>query len=305
VQACGICHSDSLTQMGLWPGIQYPRVPGHEVAGVIDAMGADFPNWKIGERVGVGWDGGHCNICESCRRGDFITCINLRIPGISYDGGYAEYMVAPTMALARIPGELAAADAGPLLCAGITTFNSLRHSGAKVGDLVAVLGIGGLGHLGVQFASRMGFRTVAIARGADKEPLAKQLGAQFYLDNQSTDVATELQKLGGAKVILATVGNAAAMVATLGGLGVDGKLIVIGVDGAPTEINLLLLIGARKSIQGWPAGTAMDSEDTMNFAIRAAVRPMIEEYPLERAADGYARMMSGAARFRAVLTTGL
>lgn len=303
VQACGVCHSDSLTQMGLWPGIEYPRVPGHEIAGIIDAVGADVANWKIGERAGVGWDGGHCNVCRSCRRGDFITCIKAGT-GNLYDGGYADYMIAPAMALARIPAELGAVEAGPLLCAGITTFNSLRHSGAKAGDLVAVLGIGGLGHLGVQFAAKMGFRTVAIARGRDKEPLARKLGAQVYLDSQSCDVAAELQKLGGAKVILATVTNSAAMAATLGGLGVDGKLLVVGVDGKPMETNLLLPIGGRKSIQGWPAGTAMDSEDTLNFAIDAAVRPMIEEYPLERAAEGYARMMSGAARFRVVLTTG-
>ncbi len=304
VQACGVCHSDSITQMGLFPGIQYPRVPGHEVAGVIDAVGDGVPNWKTGERAGVGWDGGHCNICPPCRRGDFVTCVNLRIPGISYDGGYAEYMIAPAMALARIPGELGAVEAGPLLCAGITTFNSLRHSGAKAGDVVAVLGIGGLGHLGVQFAAKMGFHTVAIARGRDKEALAKQLGAQIYLDSQSSDVAAELQKMGGAKVILATVTNASAMAATIGGLGIDGKLLVLGVAGEPMETDLLPLVLGRRSIQGWPSGTAMDSEDTLNFALQSAVRPMIEEYPLERGAEAYARMMSGAARFRVVLTTG-
>jgi D-arabinose 1-dehydrogenase-like Zn-dependent alcohol dehydrogenase len=304
VQACGVCHSDSITQMGLFPGIAYPRVPGHEIAGVIDAVGSGVAAWTVGERAGVGWHGGHCGVCKSCRRGDFITCVALRIPGISYDGGYAEYMIAPAIALARIPADLGAVEAGPLLCAGITTFNSLRHSGAKAGDLVAVLGIGGLGHLGVQFAARMGFRTVAIARGRDKEALAKQLGAQTYLDSQSSDVAAELQKLGGAKVILATVTNAAAMAATIGGLTVDGKLLVVGVAGEPMETNLLPLVMGRRSIQGWPAGTANDSEDTMNFAVQAVVRPMIEEYPLERAAEAYARMMSGAARFRVVLTTG-
>jgi alcohol dehydrogenase/propanol-preferring alcohol dehydrogenase len=305
VQACGICHSDSLTQMGLWPGIQYPRVPGHEIAGVIDAVGADVAGWKAGERAGVGWYGGHCGVCPFCRRGDFIMCVLLRTPGISYDGGYADYMIAPAMALARIPADLGAVEAGPLLCAGITTYNSLRHSGAKSGDLVAVLGIGGLGHLGVQFAARMGFRTVAIARGRDKEALARQLGALVYLDSQSSDVAAELQKLGGAKVILATVTNAAAMAATLGGLAVDGKLLIVGAAGEPMQTNLFPLITGRRSIQGWPSGTAIDSEDTMNFAVQAAVRPMVEEYPLERAAEGYARMMSGAARFRVVLTTGL
>jgi len=304
VQACGICHSDSITQMGLFPGIAYPRVPGHEVAGVIDAMGPEVTGWTLGERAGVGWHGGHCGICDSCRRGDFVTCIKLRIPGISYDGGYADYMVAPAHALARIPEELAAVDAGPLLCAGITTFNSLRHSGAKAGDLVAVLGIGGLGHLGVQFAAKMGFHTVAIARGRDKEPLAKKLGAQIYVDSQSQDPGAELQKLGGAKVILATVTNAAAMAAVLGGLGINGKLVIVGAAGEPMEISALPLIMGRRSIQGWPAGSSIDSQDTMNFAVQQAVRPMIEEYPLERAAEGYARMMSGAARFRAVLTTG-
>jgi D-arabinose 1-dehydrogenase-like Zn-dependent alcohol dehydrogenase len=304
VQACGICHSDSFTQMGLWPGLQYPRVPGHEIAGVIDAVGEDIPWWRTGERVGVGWHGGHCGHCDSCRRGDFVTCVTAQMPGISYDGGYADYMIAPAPALARIPTDLAAAEAGPLLCAGITTYNSLRHSGAKAGDLVAVLGIGGLGHLAVQFAAKMGFRTVAIARGRDKEPLARQLGAQVYLDSQAHDVAAELMKLGGARVVVATVTSAAAMGATLGGLCVDGKLLVLGAAGEPMAVSLPLLILGRRSIQGWPAGSSIDSEDTLNFAVQAGVRPMVEQYPLERAAEAYARMMSGAARFRVVLTTG-
>jgi D-arabinose 1-dehydrogenase-like Zn-dependent alcohol dehydrogenase len=303
VQACGICHSDSITVMGIFPNIQYPRVPGHEVAGIVDAVGADVVGWKVGERAGVGWHGGHCGHCDSCRRGDFVTCVELRMPGISYDGGYAEYMVAPAHALAHIPDDLAAADAAPLLCAGITTFNSLRHSGAMPGDLVAILGIGGLGHLGVQFASKMGFHTVAIARGQDKGPLAKKLGAQIYLDGQSQNVAEELQKLGGAKVVLATVTSAAAMADTLAGLSINGKLIVLGATADPLPVSTVPFLLARRSIQGWPAGASIDSEDTMKFAVQSAIRPMIETYPLEHAAEGYERMMSGAARFRAVLTT--
>lgn len=303
VEACGICHSDSLVKEGHWPGIQYPRVPGHEVAGVIDAVGAGVAEWKSGQRVGVGWYGGHCDHCESCRRGDFITCRNGKICGISYDGGYADYMIAPREALARIPDELPAADAGPLLCAGITTYNALRKSGARAGDLVAVLGVGGLGHLGIQYAAKMGFNTVAIARGKDKEPLARQLGARHYVDTTSQNPAEELTKLGGARVILATVTNAKAMSAVVAGLGIDGKLIVIGAAPEPLEVPALLLLGGRRTITGWPSGTAIDSEDTMNFSVQAGVRSMNEVFPLERAADAYARMMSGKARFRVVLTT--
>lgn len=303
VEACGICHSDSLVKEGHWPGIQYPRVPGHEVAGVIDAVGAGVAEWKSGQRVGVGWYGGHCDHCESCRRGDFITCRNGKICGISYDGGYADYMIAPAQALARIPDELPAADAGPLLCAGITTYNALRKSGARAGDLVAVLGVGGLGHLGLQYAAKMGFNTVAIARGKDKEPLARQLGARHYVDTTSQNPAEELTKLGGARVILATVTNAKAMSAVVAGLGIDGKLIVIGAAPEPLEVPALLLLGGRRTITGWPSGTAIDSEDTMNFSVQAGVRSMNEVFPLERAADAYARMMSGKARFRVVLTT--
>ena len=304
VQACGVCHSDFFTKLGLFPGIQYPRVPGHEVVGIVDRVGANVPEWRTGQRVGVGWHGGHCGHCHSCRRGDFITCVNGQIPGISYDGGYADYMNAPFEALASIPDELGAAEAAPLLCAGITTYNALRNSGIRPGDIVAVLGIGGLGHLGVQFAAKMGYRTVAIARGADKGPLARKLGAHHYLDSVEQDVAGELNKLGGARVILCTVTSAKAMSAAIGGLGVNGKLIVIGASPDAIEVSPLVLIAARRSIQGWPSGTSSDSEETMAFSVLSDVRPMIETMPLERAAEAYERMMSGAARFRMVLTTG-
>jgi len=302
VQACGVCHSDMFTVTGGFPGIQFPRVPGHEVVGVIDAVGADVPDWKTGMRVGVGWHGGHCGNCASCRRGDFITCQQGQIPGISYDGGYAEYMIAPFEALALVPDDLKSEDAAPLLCAGITTFNALRHSGARAGDLVAILGIGGLGHLGVQFAAKMGFKTVAIARGADKGPLAKKLGAQIYIDSTQQDAAAELTKLGGAKVILATVTDAKTMSSVLGGLGIDGKLVVVGASGEPIEVSPFLLIGGRRSIAGWPSGTAAASEDTLKFSVNSDVRPMIETFPLAKAAEAYAHMMSGKARFRVVLT---
>lgn len=301
VEACGICHSDSLVKEGHWPGIQYPRVPGHEVAGVIDAVGSEVSTWQVGEHVGVGWYGGHDGTCERCRRGDFLTCVNGLISGISFDGGYADYMIAPAQALARLPGDLSAVEAGPLLCAGITTFNSLRHSGARGGDLVAVLGIGGLGHLGVQYAAKMGFRTVAIARGADKGPLALQLGARHYIDSQSQNPAEELTKLGGAAVILSTVTNSKAMSAVTGGLGIGGKLVVLGAAFEPIEVSPLELLGGRRSITGWPSGTAIDSEDTLAFSAMTGVRSMNEIYPLERAAEAYERMMSGQARFRVVL----
>jgi D-arabinose 1-dehydrogenase-like Zn-dependent alcohol dehydrogenase len=304
VQACGVCHSDMFTKAGAFPGIQYPRVPGHEVVGLIDAVGADVPNWRPGMRVGVGWHGGHCGHCTSCRRGDFITCASAQIPGISYDGGYADYMIAPFEALAAVPEDLAAAAAAPLLCAGITTFNALRHSGAGAGDLVAVLGIGGLGHLGVQFASRMGYRTVAVARGTDKETLARKLGAHEYIDSTARNVAEELTRLGGARVILATVTDAKSMGDAVGGLGVDGKLLIVGASGEPMQIPPLALIGARRSICGWPSGTARDSEDTLGFSVLAKIVPMIETFPLERAAAAYEHMMSGKARFRVVITTG-
>jgi len=304
VQACGICHSDSLTKEGIWPGILYPRVPGHEVAGIIDAVGAGVAGWAAGQRVGVGWHGGHCGYCDSCRRGDFVTCqIALQIPGITYDGGYAEFMIAPASALALIPAELSAVDAAPLMCAGITTFNSLRNSGARPGDTVAVYGLGGLGHLAVQFAAKMGFRTVAIARGRDKEPLAAKLGAHHYIDSQAQDAAAELNKLGGARVIIATVTSGKAMSAVVGGLGVNGKLIVIGAAEDPLEVNGLLLIMGRRSIVGWPAGMSIDSQDTLSFSVLTGVRPMTEVFPLERAAEAYEHMMSGKVRFRVVLKT--
>lgn len=301
VQACGVCHSDMFTVAGAFPGIQYPRVPGHEVVGIIDAVGADVPDWKQGMRVGVGWHGGHCGHCISCRRGDFITCAQGQIPGITYDGGYAEYMIAPFEALAAIPDDLKSEDAAPLLCAGITTFNALRHSGARAGDLVAVLGIGGLGHLGVQFAAKMGFQTVAIARGADKGPLAKQLGAHAYIDSTAQSPAEELTKLGGARVILATVTDAKSMSSVVAGLGIDGKLLVVGASGEPIEVPPLLLIGARRSISGWPSGTAPDSEDTLRFSVLTNVRPMVEVFPLAKAAEAYQQMLSGKARFRVVI----
>jgi D-arabinose 1-dehydrogenase-like Zn-dependent alcohol dehydrogenase len=274
------------------------------VVGTVDKLGTGVTEWQVGQRVGVGWHGGHCGHCPSCRRGDFITCANGQVPGISYDGGYADYMIAPSEALAAIPDDLKAAEAAPLLCAGITTYNALRNSGVRAGDVVAVLGIGGLGHLGVQFATKMGCRTVAVARGADKGPLARKLGAHHYLDSVADDVVAELQKLGGARVILSTVTNSKAMSAVLGGLGVGGKMIVVGASPEPIEVSPFLLIGGRRSIQGWPSGTSRDSEDTLAFSALAGIRPMIETMPLERAAEAYERMMSGAARFRMVITTG-
>jgi D-arabinose 1-dehydrogenase-like Zn-dependent alcohol dehydrogenase len=303
VEACGICHSDSFTKEGVWPGIQYPRVPGHEIAGIIDAVGTGVARWIQGQRVGVGWHGGHCGYCDSCRRGDFVTCqIAPQVPGITYDGGYAEYVIVPTSALAVIPEGLSAVDAAPLMCAGITTFNSLRNSGARPGETVAVLGVGGLGHLGIQFAAKMGFRTVAIARGRDKEPLARKLGAWDYIDSEARDPAAELVKLGGARVIVATVTSGKAMSAVIGGLGVNGKLIVLGAAAEPLQVSASLLIGGRRSITGWPSGTSIDSQDTLAFSALTGVRPMTEVFPLERAAEAYERMMSGKARFRVVLT---
>jgi D-arabinose 1-dehydrogenase-like Zn-dependent alcohol dehydrogenase len=301
VQACGVCHSDALTMEGTWPGILYPRVPGHEIAGVIDALGSDADPWKIGDRVGIGWHGGHCGKCDSCRRGDFITCVKLQIPGISYNGGYAEYVSVPIEALARIPEALAPEEAAPLMCAGITTFNALRHSGARPGDLVAVQGIGGLGHLGIQFASKFGFATVAIGRGEQNKNLALELGARVYIDARSQDVAKELTALGGARAILATAPDGKAMGSLIDGLGVDGKLVTIGVSFEPFSVSSPQLLMARKSVMGWPSGTSKDSEDTLRFAAANGVRPMIETFPLERAADAYEHMMSGKVRFRSVL----
>lgn len=303
VEACGICHSDAMTKEGLFPGIQYPRVPGHEIAGVIDAVGAGVAGWAKGQRVGVGWHGGHCGYCDSCRRGDFVTCqVAFQIPGISYDGGYAEYMIAPAGALALIPDGLAPIDAAPLMCAGVTTFNPLRHSGARPGDLVAILGIGGLGHLGIQFATKMGFKTVAIARGKDKETLARKLGATSYIDTNNQDAAAELVKLGGAKVILATATSGKAMSAVLGGLAVNGKLIILGAAAEPLQVPGIPLLMGRRSILGWPSGSSIDSQDTLAFSAQSGVRSMNEVFPLERAAEAYDHMMSGKARFRAVLS---
>ena len=302
VEACGICFSDHLVKDGTWPGLVFPRVPGHEVAGVIDAVGEHVIEWKKGDRVGVGWHGGHCFVCESCRRGDFVTCANEKITGVTIDGGYQQYMLARHEAVALMPEGLEASEAGPLLCAGITTFNSLRHSGAKVGDLVGVLGIGGLGHLGIQFAAKAGYRTVGIGRGPENAALAKKLGAVAYIDSKATNAAKELQKLGGAKVILATAPSAKAMAEVVGGLGVDGRLLVVGAPFEPMEISVLQLIMARRGIQGWPSGTAMDSEDTLRFAATAGVRPMIEKFPLKDVKKAYERMTSGDAQFRVVLT---
>jgi D-arabinose 1-dehydrogenase-like Zn-dependent alcohol dehydrogenase len=305
VQACGICHSDSFTKEGTWPGIEYPRVPGHEVAGVIDALGQGVAGWTRGQRVGVGWHGGHCGYCDDCRRGDFFACqVSAQVAGVHYDGGYGDYMIARTEALALIPEELSAVEAGPLMCAGITTFNSLRNSGAQPGDLVAILGVGGLGHLAVQFAAKMGFETVAIARGADKESLARKLGAHHYIDSQAQDPAAELLKLGGASVILATVTNGKAMSSVLPGLGANGKLLILGAADEPLAVPALLLITGRRSVEGWYSGTSIDSQDTLAFSVLTGVRSMVEVFPLERVTEAYERMMSGKARFRVVLTTG-
>src|ERR1700733_8844877 len=301
VQACGVCHSDSVTKDGLFPGIQYPRVPGHEVVGVIDAVAPGVPRWKAGQRVGVGWNGGFCGYCDSCRRGEFFACqTSTEVTGVTRDGGYAEYMLAPISALALVPDDLSSVDAAPLMCAGVTTFNCLRNSGAGPGDLVAVVGIGGLGHLALQFAAKMGCKTVAIARGKDEEPLARQLGAHYHIDNKAQDPAAELQKLGGAKVILATVTSADAMKAVLGGLGVGGTLMVVGA--VPSlEVNSLQMIFFDQSVSGWYSGVAIDSEDTLNFSVLSWVRPMNDAFPLDRAAEAYDHMLSGKARFRVVL----
>jgi D-arabinose 1-dehydrogenase-like Zn-dependent alcohol dehydrogenase len=325
VQACGICHGDSITKQGLFPEIKYPRVPGHEVAGVIDEVGKDVTKWKRGQRVAVGWHGGHSGHCESCRRGDFVMCKYAQVPGISYDGGYSDYILVPTAALAEIPEQLTYTEAAPLMCAGITTYNALRNSGARVGDVVAILGIGGLGHLGIQFAAKMGFKTIAIGRGKDKEEMVKKLGAIHYIDSQSQNVAQELvnfgssnengggtavaavaavEGTGGANVILATVPSGKAMSSVLGGLSVNGKLIVIGASDESIEVPPLLLISGRRSIVGWPSGTSIDSQDTLSFSVQSGVRSINQVFPLERAPEAFELMMSGKARFRCVLTTG-
>jgi len=304
VDACGICHSDVLVKEGIWPGLQYPRILGHEIAGRIDAVGPDVAQWKTGERVGVGWHGGHCFVCDQCRRGDFILCRNQKITAIHFDGGYAEYVIVPADAVAAMPDDLSADDAAPLMCAGITVFNSMRNAGMRAGDVVAIQGIGGLGHLGVQYARQMGFRTIAIGRGADKEPLARKLGAHQYIDTGATDAAAELQKLGGAQLIVATAPDSKAMSALTEGIAPGGKMLVIGASPEPVSFNPIQLLFARRDIQGWPSGTAMDSEDTLRFSALTGVRPMIERYPLEKAAEAYDYMMSGKARFRVVLTMG-
>ncbi|HYO83259.1 MAG TPA: alcohol dehydrogenase [Bryobacteraceae bacterium] len=302
VQACGICHSDVLTKEGHFPGIAYPRVPGHEVVGIIDALGDRVSAWNLGQRVGLGWHGGHDGSCLSCRRGDFGNCRNLQIPGISYDGGYQQYMIAPVEALVSVPDGLAAAEAAPLLCAGLTTFNALRHSGALPGDLVAVQGIGGLGHLAIQYANKFGYKVVAIGRGSENAAVARRLGASVYIDSEATSAAEELQKLGGAQAILTTAPNSKAMSSLIDGLGPNGRMIVVGVAFEPIEVTPVQLLSGNRALQGWVTGTPADSEDTLRFSELTNVRPMIETYPLEQASEAYARMLSGDAQFRVVLT---
>jgi D-arabinose 1-dehydrogenase-like Zn-dependent alcohol dehydrogenase len=304
VHACGICHSDSFAKDGGYPGVSFPVVPGHEIAGEIAALGEGVQGWEIGQRVGVGWFGGNCGYCEPCRRGDLIGCENMEIPGVTSDGGYADYVLVNAHALALMSDDLADVDAAPLMCAGITTYNALRQSGAHGGDLVAILGLGGLGHLGVQFAAKLGFRTVAIARGAEKAELAQKLGAERYIDSTAEDPAEELSKLGGAKVILSTITNAEAVAATFGGLGQRGELVIVGASMEPLGIPPAALIGGNKSIVGHASGTSRDSEDTLSFSVLAGVRPMIETLPLEQASEAYEKMIGGDARFRMVLTTG-
>jgi len=302
VEACGICHSDVLVKEGLWPGIQYPRVPGHEIAGRIDVIGPNVTLWKPGQRVGVGWHGGHCFECDPCRRGDFVNCRFEKITAITFDGGYQEYVVVPAEAVAAMPDDLPAAEAAPLLCAGITVYNALRNSAARAGDLVAVQGIGGLGHLGIQYARQMGFRTVAVGRGSDKQPLAKKLGAHEYVDTNSGPPGQALQKLGGARVILATAPDSKSISALVDGLGPNGDLVVVGASGDPLTISPLQIIPGRRGVQGWASGTAKDSEDTLQFSLLTGVRPMIERFPLHKAAEAFQQMISGKARFRVVLT---
>jgi D-arabinose 1-dehydrogenase-like Zn-dependent alcohol dehydrogenase len=304
VHACGVCHSDSLAIEGQWPGLKYPLVTGHEIGGVIDEIGSAVTTWKKGQRVGVGWYGGHCGVCIACRRGDLINCHTAKITGFTHDGGYSEYMVSPAQALAAIPDDLSFEDAGPLMCAGVTTFNALRHAHAMPGDLVAIEAIGGLGHLAVQFANKFGYRTVAIARGNDAKDLALKLGAHAYIDSDATNPAEELQRMGGAKAILSTVPSGKAMSGMIDGLGDNGKLMVIGASAEPIEVSPIQLIKSMRSIQGWAAGVAADSEDTLSFSAMTGVRPMIEKFPLEQAQQAYDRMMSGKARFRVVLTMG-
>jgi len=302
VEACGVCHSDAIVKETGWPGMQYPRVPGHEIAGRIDAIGADVTQWKPGQRVGIGWHGGHCFTCDPCRRGDFINCKFQKITSIHFDGGYAEYVVVPAEAVALMPDDLPADEAAPLLCAGITVYNALRNSGARAGDLVAVQGIGGLGHLGVQYARQMGFRTVAIGRGGDKQPLAKKLGAHEYIDTGAGDPSEALQKLGGAHLVLATAPDSKSISALVNGLGPNGTLMIVGASMESLSVTPVQLIFGNKSVRGWASGTARDSQDTLEFSVVSGVRPMIERYPLVKAAEAYQQMISGKARFRVVLT---
>jgi D-arabinose 1-dehydrogenase-like Zn-dependent alcohol dehydrogenase len=305
VDACGVCHSDSLTKGGAFPGMVFPRVPGHEVIGRIDALGSGVDGWTMGQRVGVGWHGGYCGKCDPCRRGKFFACVSgPPVTGISYDGGYGEYMIAPVTSLARVPDGLAAAEAAPLMCAGVTTFNALRKSGARSGDLVAVHGLGGLGHLGVQYAAKMGFHTVAVARGADKAPLALSLGADRYVDSTVEDPAKALAAMGGARIVLATVTDADAMSATIGGLGIEGTLLAVGAPHAPLAVPVFPLIAGCRSVAGWYSGVSIDSEDTLAFSARTGVRSMNEVLPLAKVSEAYDRMMSGKARFRVVLVPG-
>ena len=302
VEACGICHSDALVKNAAYPGLQLPRVPGHEICGKIDAVGSGVAQWKPGQRVGVGWHGGHCFVCDACRRGDFILCANQKIAGISFDGGYGEYTIVPAEAVAAIPDGLLAEEAAPLLCAGITVFNSMRNSGTRAGDLVAVQGIGGLGHLGLQFARQMGFQTVAIGRGGDKESLAKTLGAHAYIDSSATDAGAELKKLGGARLILATAPDAKSISGIVSGLAGNGKLLVVGVPHEPMSVSVMQIVGRKNAIQGWPSGSSIDSEDTLRFSALSGVRPMIEKYPLAKVNEAFDQISSGRVRFRVVLT---
>lgn len=301
VEACGICHSDVFVKSGAWPGLELPRVPGHEVVGRVDAVGGEVAGFQMGDRVGVGWHGGHCFHCNPCRSGDFIACENGQVAGISYDGGYAEYTVVPVEALARVPDELSSAAAAPLLCAGVTTFNALRHTGARPGDLVAVLGVGGLGHLGIQYANAMGFHTVALSRGGDKEQLARDLGADDYIDTEANDPAQALQDLGGARVILATAPSSSAIQQVLDGLGTNGEAVVLGIDQEPIPVQPVFLVSGRRTVRGWPSGTAKDSEETLEFSALRGIEPEIETFDLEDANEAFGRMMSNEVRFRAVL----
>lgn len=301
VEACGICHSDNFVKQGGFPGLEYPRIPGHEVVGIVEELGSNVSNWKKGQRVGVGWHGGHCFECEPCRRGDFINCENGKISGISYNGGYAEYMTAPKEAIANIPDDLSSADAAPLLCAGITVFNALRNSGIRAGDLVAVQGIGGLGHLAIQYASKMGMRTVAVSHSGDKKDLAMELGAHEFINTSEEDGAEKLQQLGGARLILATAPHSDAISAVVDGLGIDGKLLMVAATGEPIEVSPMQLLMGRKSAAGWPSGTAMDSEDTLKFSSMTGTKPMIEEYSLDDVNEAFEKMMNNKARFRVVL----